>query len=101
MYTFSVSVLEWWKDLYETNGLELKYTEKAMNTASKHGSIYILEWWAQSGLPLKYSRNFDELQSRPTDNISSIITDDIKQKTIEVNRKQVLDWWQESGLLDV
>ena len=36
--------------------LPLKYSEKAMDDASKHNYVDVLQWWLGSGLSLKYSK---------------------------------------------
>jgi hypothetical protein len=46
-----VDGLEWWR----ASGLELLYSERAMDWASASGSIEALEWWKNSGLPLKFT----------------------------------------------
>ncbi len=43
----------WWKSV--TPGLELKYTEDAINLASNYSYIETLDWWLHSGLELQYT----------------------------------------------
>jgi ATP-dependent Lon protease len=52
-----INILNWWLQAKNNNGLELKYTEKAINFASKFNHVESLEWWAKSNLDLKYNHN--------------------------------------------
>ena len=47
--------------------------------ASKHGHVAVLNWWKQSGLPVKYSENAMDYASWH-------------------GHVAVLDWWKQSGL---
>ncbi|KAI9220157.1 hypothetical protein BC828DRAFT_384172 [Blastocladiella britannica] len=66
-------VLHWWM----LSGLELRYSEAAMDGASDWGHVKVLEWWARSGLPVKYSEDAMLLAST-------------------YNRVDVLRWWHNS-----
>lgn len=58
-YAHSVDVLEWWFTKSKTNGLEFKYTEKAIDNASLGKQVEFLEWWINSGLDIKYASSCD------------------------------------------
>jgi len=45
-----VDVLTWWK---ERSGYKLEYSENALSSATIKRQIPVLEWWRDSGLPLK------------------------------------------------
>ncbi len=68
----------WWVH----SGLELKYTEYAMNWASEFGRIEVLDWWLHSGLILQYTENAMHWASR-------------------CGCINVLDWWLASGIPDL
>lgn len=68
-----VHVLQWWAD----SGLELKYTDAALEHASASGHIVVLDWFAQSGFPLKIGRVLDSASA--------------------AGRTDVLEWWRRSG----
>ena len=57
----------------------MKYSEDAIDYASKNGNLDILEWCKNNGLKLKYSENAIDNAS-----INSCI--------------DVLEWWKNSGL---
>jgi ATP-dependent Lon protease len=52
-----INILNWWSNAKKEYGIELKYTEKAINYASKYDQVESLDWWAKSGLELKYNSN--------------------------------------------
>ncbi|KAI8799661.1 hypothetical protein BJ742DRAFT_129037 [Cladochytrium replicatum] len=64
---------------WRTCGLELKYSVDAMDGPSTAGYVNVLEWWRYSGLPLKYSGNAMDGASRNSD-------------------VKVLDWWKHFDL---
>ena len=47
--------LSWWLEKSKSDGLELKYTARAMDDASKLSHVKVLEWWFNSGLEMKYT----------------------------------------------
>ena len=46
-------ILEWWKT--SPSFLKKEYTAEAMDLASKAGFVHVLEWWRTSGLQLRYT----------------------------------------------
>jgi hypothetical protein len=43
------------------SGLPLKYTEKAIDKASEYGFVEVLEWWVKTNLSLKYTEKAIDL----------------------------------------
>ena len=74
-----IDLLNKWKN----SGLELKYTDLAMNWASQNGHITVLDWWKNAsttfGLELKYNDLAMELASQN-------------------GHVKVLNWWKNNGL---
>jgi hypothetical protein len=66
-------------DWWLESGMPLKYDENALVSASGNGHVEVLEWWLKSGLKLKYNRR--ALHSASNNG--------------HIN---VLDWWFKSGL---
>lgn len=48
-----LQILNWWS--LSPSFLEKHYDNEALDVASKHGYVHVLEWWLRSGLPLKYT----------------------------------------------
>lgn len=71
-----VHILSWLKDYDPTNNF---YTTEILDATSSLGLVNILEWWKNSGLPLKYS------------------TDAMDKASIN-GHIRVLEWWKNSGL---
>jgi hypothetical protein len=46
-----VDILQWWKQ----SGLELRWSEKAIDMACRNGHVNVLQWWKDSGLAMKYT----------------------------------------------
>lgn len=67
-------ILEYWRT--SPMFLTKKYSEGAMDNASRSGSIQALDWWFESGLPLKY-------------------TEAALEQASSQGHIQVLKWWQE------
>jgi hypothetical protein len=67
-------ILEYWRT--SPTFLTKEYSSDAMDNASRSGSVQALDWWYESGLPLKYTEAALE-QASSQGNI------------------QVLRWWQE------
>lgn len=72
----SPRVLEWWKNTKPLD--ELWYTESCLDAASSSGHTEALDWWKDSGLPLKIGRVLDFASDEG----------DVR----------VLEWWRVSGL---
>lgn len=58
---------------------DLSWDENVMDSASRHGHVAVLEWWAKSGLECKWSDNTMDLASMN-------------------GHVPVLEWWLASGL---
>lgn len=72
----SVKVLDWYK---EKNVHVKGYDNAPMDNASLNGHVHVLQWWLDSGLPLKYSEAaLEHASSR--------------------GHITVLEWWKASGL---
>lgn len=48
-----LEILDWW--LTSPSFLEKQYDSEAIDVASKHGYVHVLQWWRRSGLALKYT----------------------------------------------
>lgn len=72
------SILEWWytSPSFSTNK---EYTNEAMDGASQAGFTQVLEWWRQSGLPLRY-------------------TEAALEQASAKGKIDVLEWWRKAGL---
>ena len=72
-----IAILDWWYT--SPSFLSKEYNAEALDSASKAGFIHILDWWRNSGLPLRYTEAALEQAS--------------SQGNIEV-----LDWWRNASL---
>lgn len=70
------TVLQWWCDAPALPNKE--YKADAMDGASRAGFIDVLDWWLNSGLPLRYSERALESASAE-------------------GRVAVLDWWKDAS----
>lgn len=72
----NTTLLEWWKNCPElpTND----YLPDALDGASRAGFVHVLEWWRQSGLPLRYTERALESASAE-------------------GQIAVLDWWKKTS----
>ena len=73
----NIAVLDWWYT--SPSFLSKEYNAEAIDCASKAGFIHILEWWRNSGLPLRYTEAALE-QASSRGNV------------------EVLDWWRNAFL---
>lgn len=67
------TILSWWRDAPNLPNKE--YMADAMDGASRAGFINVLNWWLQSGFPLRYTERALESASAE-------------------GRVEVLDWWK-------
>jgi len=111
-----IPVLEWWAN----SGLEIRYTEVAMDFASYSGNIEVLDWWKIRALKmplpleqsLKYSINSMNVFDDETEN-HYLVLGWWKQLSIETGLPlkytelamyncridiTLLEWWKNSGL---
>ena len=72
-----IAILDWWYT--SPSFLSKEYNAEALDSASKAGFIHILDWWRNSGLPLRYTEAALE-QASSRGNI------------------EVLDWWRNASL---
>ena len=92
-----LSLLDFWKN----SGLELKWSEKAMDDAK---NIRILNWWKHSGLELKYSQNaMDHSQNTCILNWwrGSGLELKYSKNILKMHQKEkkIFNWWKKSGLV--
>lgn len=94
---------------WKASGLDLKYSNIAMNFAAANGHIHILKWWKTSGLDLKYSYvainfAFYNAQVASLDwwwNSGlkfSYTPFKINRWASKINHSNVYNWWKENGL---
>ncbi|RDW75341.1 phosphopantothenoylcysteine decarboxylase-like protein [Coleophoma cylindrospora] len=70
-------ILEWWRT--SPSFLSKDYTAEAIDGASKSGFVHVLDWWRQSGLPLKY-------------------TEAALEQASSKGHLLVLEWWKHASL---
>ncbi|KAB2569049.1 putative phosphopantothenoylcysteine decarboxylase protein [Lasiodiplodia theobromae] len=74
-----VEILEYWRT--SPTFLNKEYTVDAIDGASRAGFVHILEWWRNSGLPMKYSEAaLEQASSR--------------------GQIEVLEWWKRASMRD-
>jgi hypothetical protein len=78
-YYGRTAILDWWAR--SPSFLEKQYDVEALNHASGHGFVHVLEWWRRSGLPLKYDEQAFEMASAK-------------------GHVHVLEWWREAAMQD-
>ncbi|KAJ3033792.1 hypothetical protein HDV00_005833 [Rhizophlyctis rosea] len=75
----SANGLIWVLQWWKESGLELRYSQDSMALAGKYGHVEVLKWWKDSSLELRYnSESMDYATHR--------------------GHVEVLDWWYGSGL---
>jgi hypothetical protein len=66
---------------WKNSGLPLKYTTNSMDNASHNGHINVLDWWLKSGLKLKYTNSaLDNVLSSKIDVIMWWLNSDLELK---------------------
>ncbi|KAI4181019.1 MAG: hypothetical protein L6R41_006866 [Letrouitia leprolyta] len=70
------AILEWWKR--SPSFLTKEYNADAIDLASKSGYVHVLQWWRDSGLPLRY-------------------TDAALEQASAQGQIEVLDWWRSAS----
>jgi hypothetical protein len=70
-------ILEWWRT--SPSFLKKDYTAEAIDGASRSGFVHIIDWWRQSGLPLKY-------------------TEAALEQASSKGHLLVLEWWREASM---
>ncbi|GAW13857.1 hypothetical protein ANO14919_032480 [Xylariales sp. No.14919] len=74
-----VDILTWWNT--SPSFLKKEYDAETLDNASRMGYVHVLDWWARSGLPLKYTEAALESASKE-------------------GHLLVLEWWKEAALKD-
>ncbi|KAF4627928.1 hypothetical protein G7Y89_g10228 [Cudoniella acicularis] len=70
-------ILEWWRT--SPTFLSKDYTAEAIDGASKSGFVHVLDWWRDSGLPLKY-------------------TESALEQASSKGHIHVLEWWKQASI---
>ncbi|KAJ3037296.1 hypothetical protein HDV00_001791 [Rhizophlyctis rosea] len=103
-----IRTLDWWLD----SGLELTYSEGAMDRASERGHVAVLEWWKRSGLEIRHthkaldgasmSGHVDVLNWWKASGLELLYSytamDGVQRPFVQCPSVKVLEWWAASGL---
>ncbi|KAL1632186.1 hypothetical protein SLS56_003920 [Neofusicoccum ribis] len=74
-----VEILEYWRT--SPTFLNKEYTVDAVDGASRAGYVHVLEWWRNSGLPMKY-------------------TEAALEQASSKSQVEVLEWWKRASMRD-
>lgn len=74
-----VEILEYWRT--SPTFLNKEYTVDAVDGASRAGFVHVLEWWRNTGLPMKY-------------------TETALEQASSKGQIEVLEWWKKASMRD-